>query len=206
MELLTNFGESTMKIKGFLANTPERHAPRTQGAKPYFTMRVAENFGTEKNKKTVWFDVVASISPMEADMLQERAGVEVDGRLEATAYISKQALAALQDTDVPSTWEDVIAALKKYDVMRVGLKMLTQDVRPCAISDETEKKPSKPDPKARIRALLAEQADITARVGTLQQTLPSVLGTDKMSGVMAELTKLNDRSQAIKAELDAMEG
>lgn len=206
MELLINFGELLMKIKGFLANEPERHAPRAQGARPYFTMRVAENFGTEKNKKTVWFDVVASIPPLEADMLQVRGGVEVDGRLEATPYISKQALAALEGTDVPSTWEGVVAALKKYDVMRVGLKMLTQDVRPCAISEEGSKKPSKPDPKARIRALLAEQADITARVGTLQQTLPSVLGTDKMSGVMAELTKLNDRSQAIKAELDAMEG
>jgi hypothetical protein len=113
-------------IKGHLAAAPEQQEPRREGASAYFTFRLAENAGRQGKRKTVWFDVVASISPQEATRFVAGQAIAVEGRLEPSAYLKKRDLARVP---VPTTWEGVDAVLKEKEALGVGLKLLTRDVR-----------------------------------------------------------------------------
>lgn len=190
-----------MIIYGNLGTKPEKHFSSSR--RPYYRMRIAENWGKdESSRRAIWFEVAASISPAQAAALEVGQGVAVDGRLDAEAYLSKKAIG---NAPVPDTWEGVMEFLKSRNALCVGLKILSQDVRPHSVTEDGKAlEPVKADPKARVKALLHEQAQITVRVGQLQEQLPSVLGTDKMGSVMKELTELNTRSQAIKTELEAL--
>lgn len=115
-----------MIIRGHLGATPEKKTSDTSG-KPYVKLRVAENYGPAGNRKALWFDVTASIPHLEADLLQTRAAVQIEGRLEPEAYLSKKALGELP---VPTTWDGVIALLKKQQALKVNMKVLTNKVEP----------------------------------------------------------------------------
>ena len=115
-----------MIIRGHLGRTPERKtSPASQ--KDYFTLRVAENYGPAGNRSSLWFDVIASISPLDADLLSPKSAVQIEGRLDPSAYVSKKALAG---EPVPTTWEGVINTLTRKKALCVGLKILTQKVEP----------------------------------------------------------------------------
>jgi len=109
-----------MIIKGHLANTPE--AKTGKSGSTYYNLRVAENYGKDDRRTTVWFDVVASISEVEADLLPKGSAVQIDGKLDAEAYVSKAALAG---AEVPTTWDGVIALLKSKKALKTSLKLIT---------------------------------------------------------------------------------
>lgn len=115
-----------MIIKGHIGRAPEKKLSGTTG-KPYYLLRVAENYGRENDRTAVWFDVVAAIPALEADMLAVGQVVSVDGRLEPQAYVKKRALIG---EPVPTTWEGVIKALQNKGALAVGLKVFTQSVKP----------------------------------------------------------------------------
>ncbi len=190
-----------MIIYGNLGTAPEKHT--SASGKPYYRMRIAENWGKDDKKKTIWFEVSASISPKEADALEVGAGVAVDGRLDAEAYLSWRALG---NVPVPTTWEGVNDLLKRKKALCVGLKLISKDVRPHSVTEDGKAlEPAQESPKARITSLLREQADITARVATLQKELPGAVGTGKMTSIVDELNTLSTRSHEIKVELEGME-
>ncbi|KWT86109.1 MULTISPECIES: single-stranded DNA-binding protein [unclassified Variovorax] len=77
-----------MIVFGNIAAQPEKKTARESG-KEYYTLRLAENQGKDANRTTTWYDVVAFISEMEADMLNKGMLVKVMGVLNAETYQRK---------------------------------------------------------------------------------------------------------------------
>jgi single-stranded DNA-binding protein len=77
-----------MIVFGNIAGVPEKKIAR-ESQKEYYTLRLAENQGKDANKSTTWYDVVAFISEMEADMLNKGMLVKVMGVLTAETYQRK---------------------------------------------------------------------------------------------------------------------
>jgi hypothetical protein len=109
-----------MIIRGHLATMPE--AKEGKSGSTYYNLRVAENYGKDDRRTTVWFDVVASISEVEADLLPKGQAVQIDGKLDAEAYVSKKVLVG---EAVPTTWDGVIALLKSKKALKTSLKLIT---------------------------------------------------------------------------------
>ena len=115
-----------MIIKGRIGKVPERHKNSATG-KPYYTFRLAENHGRDETRTAVWFDVIAAIPPLEADMLSVGQIVSAEGRLEVQPYLRKRALTGVP---VPTTWEGVAKCLHENDALAFALKVFTQKVLP----------------------------------------------------------------------------
>ena len=114
-----------MKIYGHVAAPPE-HKTNKQGGH-YCTFRMAENYGKDDHRISVWFDVNASIDPLDAELIERGQCVEIDGRLDPEAYLKKR---ALEGVPVPTSWEEVAKLLKARNALGVGLKVLTMSVKP----------------------------------------------------------------------------
>lgn len=115
-----------MIVKGYIGKALEPHKNATTG-KVYYSFRLAENHGRNETRTALWCDVIASIPPLEADMLAVGQVVSAEGRLEVQPYIKKRVLAG---TPVPTTWEGVIKCLQDKDALAFGLKLFTQKVLP----------------------------------------------------------------------------
>ena len=76
-----------MQVLGNIGSTVEKKT--TQAGKDYVRFRLAENFGKEEDRTTVWYDVMAFIDDLSADLLGKGMFVEVRGRLKAEAYNKK---------------------------------------------------------------------------------------------------------------------
>lgn len=77
-----------MQVFGNIATPPERRQPNG-GGKPYYTFRLAENMGKDEQRTTTWYDVIAFIDELSADMLNVRDFVKVTGRLEVEAFMRR---------------------------------------------------------------------------------------------------------------------
>ncbi len=186
-----------MIIFAQVGTIPEKHF--SGAGRVYYKLRVAENFATEKNKKANWYEIRASISAEDAQKLSVGMPVKVDGRLDASAYISKKALG---DAPLPDTWEEVIAVLNERHALCVGLKILSKSVTPEMLDGSV---PEKPDFKTKLHSLLAEQVQITASVQALQSKIGSTVGTPEFDEVMGKIVQHNQRSNAIKTEIEKLE-
>jgi hypothetical protein len=73
-----------MQVFGNIATAPERKVGK--GDRAYYVFRLAENQGKAEQRTTTWYDVVAFIDDLEADMLNVRDFVKVTARLEIEAF------------------------------------------------------------------------------------------------------------------------
>lgn len=73
-----------MQVYGNIAVNLEKKTSRNNTE--YFTFRLAENTGKAESRQTTWYDVVAFINPLEAELLGKGQFVKVTGRVQAKVY------------------------------------------------------------------------------------------------------------------------
>ena len=115
-----------MIVRGCLGSDPEKVTPKS-GGNPYWTFRLGENHGKGENRITVWYDVVAVIPDSVALQFGKGSAVEIDGRLDASGYISQKRVGS---APVPGTWSEVARLLRSVNALQAGLKLLTMSAKP----------------------------------------------------------------------------
>lgn len=78
-----------MQVFGNIATELELVPPKHEGGKPFYACRLAENQGKGDHRKTTWYNVVAFIDEMDADLLSKGQFVKITGRLEVEAFMKK---------------------------------------------------------------------------------------------------------------------
>ena len=73
-----------MIVYGNIATALEQRNSRDN--KTYYTFRLAENQGRDEHRTTTWYDCVAFISELDADMLNKGMLVKVTGTLKGEPY------------------------------------------------------------------------------------------------------------------------
>ncbi len=77
-----------MQVRGIIATTIESKIARS--GKTFYTFRLAENFGKKGDERraedTVWYDCVAFVDELTADLLDAKMLVDVRGRLELETF------------------------------------------------------------------------------------------------------------------------
>ncbi len=166
-----------MIIKGHIGRAPEKHVSPSSG-RTYYVLRIAENYGRENERKAVWFDTVAAIPSLEAEMLAVGQVVSAEGRLEAQAYVKKKPLKGIP---VPTTWEGVVKCLHEHNALAVGLKLFTQKVVPDHFEQAQKRKaaagaPSEPGPQdtPSAEAPSAQKQETPPQESPTQSSEPSV--------------------------------
>lgn len=78
-----------MQVIATVVTAPEKRGENT--GKPFYTLRVAESYGKREdpNRVTVFYDVVANLDEVTADLLQKGQRVKISGRLQVEAYMKK---------------------------------------------------------------------------------------------------------------------
>lgn len=114
-----------MIVRGCIGSKPEKKT--SHGGSTYYAFRLAENHGKGESKRTIWYDVNATIADSVATGLAVGDGVEIDGRLDAQGYLSQKRIGA---AGVPAAWGDVAKLLRDRAAIGVGLKLLTMSVKP----------------------------------------------------------------------------
>lgn len=74
-----------MQVFGNISNDLVRREGRESG-NPFFTFRLAENHGEGDKRTTTWYEVVAFLDELDADLLSKGMFVKVTGRVEAEAF------------------------------------------------------------------------------------------------------------------------
>lgn len=73
-----------MIVNGRIANEIVRKTAKNN--KPFYVFRLAENQGKDEFRKTTWYDVVAFISELDADLLSKGQYVRLIGSVEPRSY------------------------------------------------------------------------------------------------------------------------
>lgn len=84
-----------MQVTGYIGGLVEER--QTKGGRRYFAFRLAENFGREPHKETVWFDVAAFISTADGDKLARGMRVKVQGKLATSAFTRRDGSLAVSN-------------------------------------------------------------------------------------------------------------
>jgi single-stranded DNA-binding protein len=73
-----------VQVYGNIATNLERKS--SKNGTEYFVCRLAENTGKGEARQTTWYDVIAFINPLEAELLGKGQFVKVTGRIQAKVY------------------------------------------------------------------------------------------------------------------------
>lgn len=78
-----------MQVYGNIASPVEKRVSRA--GKEFYTFRLAENWGKrdDPNRTTMWYDVSAFISELDADMLAKGQYIKVTGRLSIQTFTKR---------------------------------------------------------------------------------------------------------------------
>lgn len=78
-----------MQVYGNIASPIEKRTSRA--GKEFYTFRLAENWGKrdDPNRTTMWYDVSAFISELDADMLAKGQYIKVTGRLSIQTFTKR---------------------------------------------------------------------------------------------------------------------